>query len=174
MSWPGGCWGSRPWATSLLPTWPTSARAAPLTAREYPLLGTRRGMEPGLGKSSAHPAQLGEHRILVPCFGHQRRWDRAGICPPRASLPSLGIPALLLLQLLALGRRYWAQQARFGGCARGERRRCPFPAASPWLWAGMRCDAGQGGKGSSLRLLSLLSCVKGEPAGREGAGQTRT
>lgn len=53
MSLPGGCWGSRPWATSLLPTWPTSARAPPLTARKYPLLWIRGGWRLGQGSAGS-------------------------------------------------------------------------------------------------------------------------
>lgn len=93
MSWPGGCWGSRPWATSLPPTWPTSARAPPLTARKYPGDGATGD---GGWAGAAHPHR-GTAALLcpgrerdspVPCFGHQRAGAERGSASPGHPCPA--------------------------------------------------------------------------------------
>lgn len=82
------------------------------------MLWTLWGMEagpgwhiPAQGKAALALCHGRERDLLVPCFCHQRRWERVGICPPS------GIPAVKVLQLTAVGWRYSAQQARVGGDA---------------------------------------------------------
>lgn len=160
----------------LLRTWPTSARAPPLTGRKYPVLWTRRGRRMDQAGPCPCPGKGRAHSLL--------RWGA------RAPRPLLLPPAVVGLRGDLLSLEHPCREAPaahsggvgvfstpwLGDAPGAEMLVPPFLGASPshgmrWLQAGTRCHGVRGCRTRGLLLVPApLLCIKGEAAGRGRAG----